>query len=175
MARNANVTIAVAIALLLGVVAQSDAYYTANVFLVNLVNETLTFGGCNGTAGTIVIQPQSIPSNQVTRFFINTTEAFEDVSGICWWSLPSHIPCDPTPPPHPAKSCPFITWQRIVVVGQEDIDWEIETPGHYGIGDVTLTKQIGHQSKQYCICSPEVANCQKSTSSSHLIGNHEKA
>ena len=50
--------------------------------------------------------------------------------------------CDPTPPPAPVRSCPYIGWQRTVVAGEEDIDWEVETPGHIGIGDVSITKRV---------------------------------
>ncbi|EGD78099.1 hypothetical protein PTSG_08977 [Salpingoeca rosetta] len=152
--------VAVVAAMVAVFAAPSSGYYTANVFFVNLLNETLSFGGCSGTNGTLPVTPQSIIPGQATRIFINTTEKMEDVSGICWWSMRSKVACDPNPPPSPATSCPFITWQRTIVVGQEDIDWEIETPGHYGIGDVTLTKRIGHQSKQYCICMPTESDCQ---------------
>ena len=126
-------------------VMPTEGYYTANVFFVNLSNKTLSFGGCQATNGTLVAKPQSIDPQQASRIFVNTTTGLEDVSGICWWSLPGSPACDPTPPPAPATSCPFITWQRTIVVGQESITWEIETPGHFGIGDVTLTKRV-------CLC-----------------------
>ena len=128
-------------------VMPTEGYYTANVFFVNLSNKTLSFGGCQATNGTLVAKPQSIDPQQASRIFVNTTTGLEDVSGICWWSLPGSPACDPTPPPAPATSCPFITWQRTIVVGQESITWEIETPGHFGIGDVTLTKRV-----RLCLC-----------------------
>ena len=71
---------------------------------------------------------------QTTRFFINTTETAEDVSGYCWWEASGYGLCDPHLPPKPVTSCPYIGWQRTVIVGQEDISWETETPGHVGIG-----------------------------------------
>ena len=86
----------------------------------------------------------------------------EDVTGICWFRIArSKVTCDPDKPPAPATSCPWISWTRTIVLGQEEIVWSIETPGHFGIGDVTVTKRISHQSKFYCSCSPDEENCQK--------------
>ncbi len=53
----------------------------------------------------------------------------------------------------------YVQWDRYIVAGEEDISFTFETPGHYGIGDVTLTKRIGHTSKQYCVCDPST-DCQ---------------
>ena len=108
--------------------------------------------------------PTSVKPGQVTRFFIDTLQFAEDVTGVCWFHLAhAHkVACDPNPPPSPATSCPYISWARTIVLGQEDITWQMETPGHFEIGDVTVTKRLGHQSKFYCICEPADKNtCQK--------------
>jgi len=44
--------------------------------------------------------------------------------------------------------------------GTDTITWNIETPGSFGIGSVTLTKREGHASRVYCICDDE-QSCQK--------------
>eukprot|EP00055_Hartaetosiga_balthica_P015254 m.88820 g.88820 ORF g.88820 m.88820 type:complete len:181 (+) comp8816_c5_seq1:1323-1865(+) len=143
-------------------VAPVKGYYTANVIVYNLLNTTLQYGGCYASVnGTIPVKPSNIEPQQVGRLFITTTQNWEDVSGVCWWKTAGAPPCDPNKPPAPATSCPYIAWQRVVVAGQEDIQWDIETPGHFGIGDVSITKRVGHQSKQYCICSADdEQNCQ---------------
>ncbi len=108
---------------------------------------------------SLPIPPTDIAPQQVTRFYINTTTTLEDVSGFCWWSMRNAPACSPDPPPAPVTSCPWIGWQRVVVAGEEDIEWDCETPGDYGIGSITLTKKIGHQALQYCFCVPEEKNC----------------
>eukprot|EP00045_Choanoeca_perplexa_P022915 m.11353 g.11353 ORF g.11353 m.11353 type:complete len:160 (-) comp9796_c0_seq1:105-584(-) len=148
--------------ILAALVASSASYYTANVIVVNLLNTTLVFHGCSTSAnGTLPVHPDSVLAQQTTRLFINTSESFEDVSGYCWWEAAGYGLCDPNIPPKPVTSCPYIGWQRTVIVGQEDISWEAETPGHVGIGDVTITKRVGHQSKIYCFCDPSDTDCQK--------------
>ena len=137
------------------------ALYTADVLFINLLHEEMVsahsihnvvfgkrtahpltlckqttpqaFGGCyTNHTGTIQTMPTSIPAQQVTRLFINTTTFAEDVGGYCWWSFKSSSKCDPHAPPKPVKSCPYIGWKRVVVLGQESISWEFETPGHFG-------------------------------------------
>eukprot|EP00049_Salpingoeca_infusionum_P018088 m.355710 g.355710 ORF g.355710 m.355710 type:complete len:219 (+) comp17311_c0_seq1:103-759(+) len=140
----------------------ATADYTANVIVYNLTPTPLQFLGCSTSVNnTLPIQPKSIDPNEVGRLFINTSAKWEDVNGACWWSIAGQ-PCKNPAPPAPATSCPYVGWQRTVVVGQEDIDWTFVTPGEYGIGDVTITKRVGHQSKQYCVCTPaNQADCQK--------------
>eukprot|EP00052_Salpingoeca_macrocollata_P035271 m.14108 g.14108 ORF g.14108 m.14108 type:complete len:168 (+) comp7756_c0_seq2:77-580(+) len=142
----------------------TEARFTANVIVYNLLNSsTLVFDKCVASPNiTLPVQPHSVAPQQVARFFVDTQQVLEDVSGFCWWHIEgSSVKCDPDAPPKPVTSCPWIGWQRVVVAGQESIDWECETPGHFGIGDVSITKRLGHESKQYCICEPSEPNCQK--------------
>ncbi|EDQ86671.1 uncharacterized protein MONBRDRAFT_10775 [Monosiga brevicollis MX1] len=148
---------------LLLLVATAQAYFTANIFVVNLLNDTMEFMDCAVSVnGTLPITPDSILPQKVTRFYVNTTESREDVAGYCWWHAPRYGICDPLFLPAPVRSCPYIGWQRTVIAGQEDIDFEVKTPGYMGIGDLTITKRIGHLSKIYCFCDPDVyPDCQQ--------------
>jgi hypothetical protein len=191
-------------------VATAHAYYTANVcclrglalvccrpslechwstctcvyqvFVVNLLNETLVFSGCAASVNnTLPVQPGNIPPNGVRRPAASGTRRQPGLPHRCcrwrlgdpflcqhhrdhggcrwllvrrrlgtaaclaiacsrdalpcsWWKAQGVGICDPNRPPAPVTSCPYIGWQRQVVVGQETIDWETETPGHVGIG-----------------------------------------
>lgn len=85
--------------------------------------------------------------------------------GFCWWSIPGvhDRECRPSKLPGPVTTCPWIGWDRefIPITGTETITWDFETPGDYGIGDVSVTKRAGHASKIYCVCEDNGANCQK--------------
>ena len=86
--------------------------------------------------------------------------------GFCWWSIPGapkDKECEPHKLPGPVTTCPWIGWDRefIPITGTETITWDFETPGRFGIGDVTVTKKPGHASKIYCVCDPSIENCQK--------------
>lgn len=77
--------------------------------------------------------------------------------------IPGYVDdCKKSDLPGPVTSCPWIAWDRVItpITGTEEITWEFETPGQIGIGDVGLTKRIGHASRAYCICEPGV-NCQQ--------------
>lgn len=51
---------------LVALAATANAYYTANVFIVNLSGEEMIFGGCaTSVNNTLPVAPQSIPVGQV--------------------------------------------------------------------------------------------------------------
>ena len=54
------------IVVLLLLVASAHSYYTANVFVLNLLNETLIFKGCaTSVNNTLPVQPESILPHKV--------------------------------------------------------------------------------------------------------------
>jgi hypothetical protein len=57
-------------------------------------------------------------------------------------------------PPRPRFKLETRRWTRTIKHTQETLEWEFETPGSLGIGEVTinLAKPNGHQSKVFCIC-----------------------
>jgi len=140
---------------------------TADVIIFNLLDKEMDFVNCQtNESGTIGVFPRTIPPQQVGRFFINTTRIAQTVSGDCWWSIPGATN-DCKRLPSGVGTCPWIHWDKTAFcVGTtctENIEWDVETPGEFGIGDVTITKRLNHQSKQYCICPPEtnLNDCQK--------------
>eukprot|EP00729_Bicosta_minor_P005347 gene5347-34081_t len=154
--------------------AQTEARWTGNVMVVNLMqNYSLEFLHCNASGkggdatSTIKTFPQKeIKAGEVGRFYMDTGGIDWSFQGFCWWSIPGapkDKECEPHKLPGPVTTCPWIGWDRefIPITGTETITRDFETPGRFGIGDVTVTKKPGHASKIYCVCDPSIENCQK--------------
>eukprot|EP00035_Acanthoeca_spectabilis_P019659 m.429150 g.429150 ORF g.429150 m.429150 type:complete len:172 (+) comp16965_c0_seq1:91-606(+) len=151
--------------------ATAEARWTGNVLVYNLLqNRTLEWVGANATGkqgdatSTIIVKPFKVTEPQgIARFYVDTGKINWDYEGFVWFRIPGYVDdCKKSDLPGPVTSCPWIAWDRVItpITGTEEITWEFETPGQIGIGDVGLTKRIGHASRAYCICEPGV-NCQQ--------------
>lgn len=88
----------------------ANAHYTANVFIVNLTGEEMTFGGCaTSVNGTLPVKPQTIPVDQVSWRSWRSWPACLAAGRRGLRLPPEHrekLPTLFTPPPCPALSRP---------------------------------------------------------------------